>query len=489
MVLSAAPVLALSIAAAELPGALRAGASTSNITPRLGTSINGGMRDRAAQYVHDELHARTLVLDDGTTRLAFVVCDSCMISRETIDAAKRSIEAESGLPAANVLVSATHTHSAPAACGVFQSDADADYLAFLARRIADGVRRAIHDLRPARVGWGTAQVPEHVFNRRWHLKPGTIPPGPFPGNVDLVKMNPGRASPDLVEPAGPTDPTLSIVSVVTAEGKPLALVANYSLHYVGGTGPGAISADYYGRFCARVGDLLAPRAAAEPPGDAASEDAPPFVAMLTNGTSGDVNNIDFRIAAPGREPYEQIRIVAESVAQEAVRLARTIEHRGDVTLAARARELELAVRRPTADEVASAKPLLEVARAEGRDLRALEEIYARETVLLADYPARVPLVLQALRIGDLGIAAIPCEVFVETGLELRRRSPLAPMFTISLANGYNGYLPTPRHHALGGYETWRARSSYLEVEASEKIVATLDELLRALPAGESGTGR
>ena len=78
---------------------------------------------------------------------------------------------------------------------------------------------------------------------------------------------------------------------------------------------------------------------------------------------------------------------------------------------------------------------------------------------------------------ELGICAVPCEVFVEIGLDLKKRSPLKTTFTIELANGYNGYLPTPKQHSWGGYETWRARSSYLEVDASTKITATLLELL------------
>ena len=111
-------------------------------------------------------------------------------------------------------------------------------------------------------------------------------------------------------------------------------------------------------------------------------------------------------------------------------------------------------------------------------MRTPEEIYARETVLIDEYPPKVSLILQALRIGELGIAAIPCEVFVEIGLEIKKQSPFATTFTISLANGYNGYLPTPEHHRLGGYETWRARSSYLEIDASTRIVEQLLGLLR-----------
>ena len=143
-------------------------------------------------------------------------------------------------------------------------------------------------------------------------------------------------------------------------------------------------------------------------------------------------------------------------------------------------KLKLGVRRPSADEVVKARAVVAKAKSDGRALRGLSEIYARETVLLADYPEEVELELQALRIGDVAICAIPCEVFVEIGLELRKKSRLGTTFTIELANGYNGYLPTPAQHELGGYETWRARSSYLEVDASVKIVRGLEAMLREI---------
>ena len=86
------------------------------------------------------------------------------------------------------------------------------------------------------------------------------------------------------------------------------------------------------------------------------------------------------------------------------------------------------------------------------------------------------MILQAIRIGQLGITAIPCEVFTEIGLDIKRKSPMATTFTIELANGHYGYLPTPRQHALGGYETWLGTCT-LEVDSSEKITAVLLELL------------
>ena len=144
-------------------------------------------------------------------------------------------------------------------------------------------------------------------------------------------------------------------------------------------------------------------------------------------------------------------------------------------------EVELGVRRPGADDLARAEQVLkEAGPGPYRDRR---QIYARETVLLADYPETVKAKLQAVRIGDLGIASSPCETFVETGLAIKERSPLKPTFVIELANGYNGYLPTPEHHELGGYETWRARSSYLAVDAEPKIRKTILELLDDVVTG------
>ena len=446
----------------------RAGAATSNVTPPLGISINGGMTDRRATHIHDELHARCLVLDDGQAKLAFAVVDSCMIPREVIDEAKRLIEERTKIPAAHVLVSATHTHEAPTAGAVFQSEPDPAYLKFLSARIADGVQRADNNLAPAKIGWGVGKEPDQVFNRRWRMKSGsTIPPDPFGRTSEQVRTNPGVANPDLAEPAGPIDSEVWVLSVQSPDGRPVALLANYSLHYVGGEGPGHVSADYFGMFADRMQELLK-----------ADRQDPPFVAMMSNGTSGNINNINFRQPLPQRKPYEQMKVVADAVAKAAHEAMASIKYHDWVPLAAKTATLTLGVRKPTAEEVERAKGIL--SRATAPVQVTLDGVYAKETVALAQYPDQVEVPLQAMKVGDLGIAAIPCEVFVEIGLELKEKSPVKPNFTISLANGYNGYLPTPEHHKLGGYETWRAKSSYLEAEASPKVVAKLLELYREL---------
>src|SRR5690606_28140020 len=199
----------------------------------------------------------------------------------------------------------------------------------VAQRIADGVQRALNLRRPAEIAFGTAEAPEHVHNRRWIMRDGTAPPSPF-GKVEQVKMNPPGGSADLVEPAGPTDPTVSFVALREPDGQPIAVYAAYSLHYVGGSGPRHISADYYGMFCEALAKLQNVPA-----------DATPFVAMMANGTSGDINNINFRAPRARRAPYQQMRYVADDLAGKVHAALAGVTWEKSAPLAARFREAEI----------------------------------------------------------------------------------------------------------------------------------------------------
>jgi neutral ceramidase len=434
----------------------RAGAATANTTPFLGTPLEGVISKAGpATYVHDELHARAIVIDDGTTRLAMVICDNTMISREIHDRAKHLINQATGLATNRILISATHTHSAPRALVNFQdNELHAHYLDFLARRIADSVQCAISNLAPAKIAWGSGQKPEHIFNRRYHMAPAATLKNPFGDKTDKVQMNPKPGGEHILQPAGPTDPEVYIISIQHVDGRPLALLANYGLHYIGDVGPGHVSADYFGMFADRMQQLFG-----------ADRQKPAFVAIMSNGTSGDVNGINFLKPEPNKGPYEKMRAVAFSVANEVNRVSEQMVYTNFVPLACFESELELAVRKPSEARIEWAR-------------KNAERTYGRETLELAKYPDTVPVKLQVMRIGDLAIAAVPCEVFAQTGLDIKKQSPFKSTFTISLANGYNGYLPTTEGHEQGGYETWAARNSFLEVPAADKIQAGILELLK-----------
>jgi len=475
LLLSVSLSLLLSLPARAADSApLRAGAFAQDITPtaaQLPTPINGGMKGAFAKTVSDPMHARSFALQSGATTLVFCVVDACMIPREICESAKAIASRATGIPTSHLLISATHSHSCATLTPVFQSAPDPAYLLTLPARIAESIIRAHARLEPAEIAFGKSANTSHVFNRRWLLKPGETNPDPFDAATDRAWMNPGFKNPKVSAPAGPVDPDVSILAArATSDGRPLAVLANYSLHYVGGVS--AISADYFAAFARELTTRLAAT-------DTRYAGQPAFVAIMSNGTSGDLNNVNYAAPAPPRRaPGEQVATVARSVAETALHAYERLTWQTSAPLAAAERDLALAVRKPTPADLTRAQHLLATAPrdADGQwsDRKA---IYALETLALADYPATVPVKLQVHRIGALTIAAIPCEVFVEIGLDLKAKKPLAEHFTISLANGYNGYLPTPAHHALGGYETWRARSSYLEVDASEKITAALRALL------------
>ncbi|MCI0637637.1 MAG: neutral/alkaline non-lysosomal ceramidase N-terminal domain-containing protein [Gemmataceae bacterium] len=451
---------------------LRAGAATSNITPQLGGNIVGGFAPFPSTHIHDELHVRCLVLDDGAVKLVFVVCDLLGIDRQVSDEARAILEKDLGIPPSHVLISATHTHSAISALGkdarILGQTMD-EYQRFVARWIVDGVKRAVNLLRPAEIAWGTAEAPEHVNNRRWHMKPNSPAlVNPF-GKMDKVKMNPPVASPDLVEPAGPVDPTISFIAVREPNAKPIAVFTAYSLHYVGGVGPGHVSADYFGMYCDELTRLLG-----------VERQTPAFVALLANGTSGDINNINFREKRPKKAPYEQMKYVADDVAQKVHASLAKATYRDNITLDARYRESTIGTRRPTKELVEWAKKTLEE-RPRKPGKTDMPAIYAERTLRMAEHPAVLKLPLQAFRIGDMALATMPCEVFCEIGLEFKKRSPIQPAFMVSLNHGYFGYLPTPKHHELGGYETWLG-TNRLEVRASEKMLDALLDMTGELKA-------
>lgn len=438
---------------------LNAGAAKTCITPPVGSIINGDLGPIVSRRVHDDLYVRGLVLDDGKNRLAFAIVDTCVLDRPICDEAKKLIHQQTGIAPDHVLISAVHTHSGGAVCGAHLTEADAAYRSSIPARIAEAVQIAASHMVPAQIGWGSCAVPEHVFCRRLFVKPGMTYTNQLGQTADKAKMNWDSPHPADGDPTGPIDPEVYVLSVQHADGRPLALLANYSLHYVGDVAPGDISADYFGAFNNRIAELLGADSS--------------FVGMLTNGTSGDINNWNPKTGPKSPAPYSQIQKVADDVVQKVLGVVKKMQHRRDLPLRAGLRECVVGTRRPTAAEVEQARALIA-----GRTVDKLTtwpENYAREQILLATYPAEVSMPLQVLRIGDLAIAAWPGEIFATSGLELKKHQPL---FNIELANGWYGYIPPPEQFPLGAYETWRMRTSCLETGAIPKMLNCFEELLK-----------
>ncbi|MCP4251534.1 MAG: hypothetical protein GY778_31235, partial [bacterium] len=180
--------------------------------------------------------------------------------------------------------------------------------------------------------------PTNVFCRRFLMKPGTARTNPFTGKEnDQAQMNPGYLNPNVIRRTGPADPDVAAVSIQTRDGRPLALVSNYSTHYAGSI---PVSADYFAVFCTEIEQRIG-----------AENLDPPFVAMLSNGTSGDANCCNF--TKPRRE-FDRFT-VGRDVAQAAFEAYKTIKYYDWVPLVMQEGRLTLKVRKPTAAEVKEAK--------------------------------------------------------------------------------------------------------------------------------------
>ncbi len=435
---------------------LRVGVAVVDISPQhFPAIVSGGFFERTADRLQDPLHARALVLDDGTLRLALVVVDNLMMSRKLLDQAKLTASRTTGIPVERMMVSATHSHCAPSVMGALGTGVDEPYAQRLPGWIAKAIQRAAAKLVPVRVGWAVVDDPQHTHCRRWIHRPDKIDLDPFGQRTVRAMMHPGYQNPAYIGPAGPVDTGLSLVAFQTSDGRPLAVLTNYSMHYFGWK---PVSADYFGLFCEKLAAKIAPPSAPAP------------TVIMAQGTAGDLHWMDYS------QPKLNISMdtYCDQVAEVAAKAFRSIRYQPSATLAMAERKLVL--RRRVADEKRLAWARQTVDALAGAKPKTKEQLYALEQVLIAAEPQR-ELKLQAIRIGELGITAIPCEVYGITGLKLKTQSPLTPTFNIELANGGEGYIPPPSQHKLGGYTTWAARTAALEVQAEPQIVETLLELL------------
>jgi hypothetical protein len=447
--------------AAEPPSApvaeeagLRAGAARVEITPRtLPVLVNGGMLTRSIDRVKSPLHARAIALASGTARLALVIVDSCMLPRELCDEVKAAAATRCGIPAARIVIAATHTHSAPAAMGCLGTEADPAYVSFLRERLVEAVAQASATLVPARIGFGRIDAAGFTALRQWIRRPDRLGEDPFGNRTVRANMHAATNPDDVTGEAGPEDPELAVISLQHRDGRPLAALATFSMHYFGDQ---EISADYFGLFCTALEQRLGGG-----------------VAALAHGCSGDIWRVDYAVPKADR-PDPTIDDYSNRLADLAARAVAGIPHRSDVGIAMAERRLALAYRLPDRQRLEWAERI--VTAMGDRPPRDTTEVYAREQILL-DRLRSTEVVVQALRVGPIAIATTPCETYALTGLRLEAASPLPDTMVIELANGGDGYIPPPEQHPLGGYNTWAARSAGLETAAEPKIAAAALELL------------
>lgn len=446
--------------------ALLAGAARLDITPTLGTIINGDFVTHFAHTIHDPLYAKALWLETDSGVLVFVVVDICVMGQELIDEAKALIEKKHDIVPAAVMISSTHTHAGGSVEEVHLVPADLAYRRNIPAMISEAVGLAKGRKKAAKLAFGSVQAPEHQLCRRFWMQEGYIPINPVTGERDTIKTNPFGVENQILKPVAVPDPELSFLAVQGLDGKWISILGNYSMHYVGDWANGTVTADYFGSFSESLRNQLG-----------AGED---FTGILSNGTSGDINIWDFCQEKTYPEaPFAKSKFIGEALAAKVMGELDKLQWEIHPKLASRYEVLDLTRRLPDEGELKRAKEMVEKGDFERLlpDQEGLPYLYAREQVLLASFPPIASCPVQVFFIGSGKIGALPGELFAETGLKLKKERGDRPYFTVCLANGNLGYIPPDHELEKGGYETWRCRISNLDVEAEETIRKKLLDLL------------
>lgn len=440
---------------------LTAGIAEVEITPPVGYRLSGYFVERQSTGTHDPLKAKALVLAQGDARAAFIFCDLIAVPRSVSDPARRFVAAKTGIPAANIVITGTHTHTGPLFYGPlrkhFHEQAVAkygrdpceivDYPAQLIEKIAQVASKAAESASSVVLEAATAgQDPPLSFNRRFHMKDGS------------VRFNPGQKNPDIVRAAGPIDPQVGIVLLKAAQDRKLkACLTVFALH-LDTTGGTLYSADYPFYLEKKLQTSLGGG----------------LMSFFGTGTCGDVNHIDVSIT--GRRTAEEIgeSLAATVIAQ--VGKARPVEAS---PLAVKTRTVDVPKQQYTQEQQAQAAK--DVALVGTGKLPFLREVEACKIVDLARFPGTtIPLEVQAFRLGrDLAVVTLPGEVFVEFGLAIKKASPFRTTMVVELANDVPAYIPTRKAFAEGSYETVNSRiqpgGGEMMVDAAIKILQELTE--------------
>jgi neutral ceramidase len=437
---------------------LNIGVAEVDFTPPPGLPLMGHIRDDyAARGTHDPLRARALVVANGSgARTALLTLDICMFNRAQAQLMREHIAAQSALKPENILVAASHTHGGPAAISLYQTPvaSDAQIATFL-KKAAQAVIEADRRLKPAALKCGYASEFSLSFNRRLRCRDGKT-------HMNWEEFAPGF----VLDCLGPIDPEMLVLTVEDG-GAPAAGLVNFGLH------PAILdyenwlySADFIGYLDEALRRIV-------------RED---FTTLFFNGCCANVNHLNHADPASPRRGYPTAQragyVLAAAVAQ-ALRSRVPVE--GDTVGATR--ELVELERFKIPDALyAEAKRFLETgqqdkpAGMDGLDFKNGAPLWVKMREQQAT-PDRVEVM--ALRIGPIGIVALPGEVFCETGLAIKKASPAKHTIVIELANDAVGYLPTREAYAQGGYEVTPGATVYAP-GCAEKLAESAIRQLNSL---------
>jgi hypothetical protein len=445
----------------------QAGFATADITPPVGWRRAGSYTEFVSTGVHDPLYAKAMVLAQGDTVLALVGNDLCSVPRELTQAARQKASAKTGIPAANIIITATHTHGGPEYYGPLREFLHAramkensgrdprepiDYQGLLVDRWVEVIARAHAACKPASLSVVVPEQPGIAFNRRYLMKDGS------------TGWNPGKLNTNIFRPLGPTDTDLPFVLVRDAASRrPVGSLTVFAMHTaIYGGGP--FGACYPGHLQTALRQKFG---------------EPGFVSIFGEGCAGDVNHINVNSSDPqdGQTYPPLVGVQLAATIKEALPLARPIV---ESQLALRSVTIQSPVLSLTEAEYAAAKKLMETLDNNGAPFLTLVDAWRKifQHDYWKQYGGKLPQEIQAIRLDrDTAIVTLPHEVFAELGMAIKSASPFRTTIVVSLANDIDFYIPTRRAFEEGHYEP---TTCPLEPGCGERIVAGALGLLNEL---------
>ncbi|MCX7643386.1 MAG: neutral/alkaline non-lysosomal ceramidase N-terminal domain-containing protein, partial [Armatimonadetes bacterium] len=427
---------------------MRVGFAQMDITPPIGSVIPGDFRKRISTGVHDPLHATACVISNEQVTVAIVSVDALSVKGAIVESARKLAQSRCEIPTQNILIAATHTHSGGPIANAFECEADENYCAFVAEKIAEAIFKAWENRDEAQVGIAVGHENRVAFNRRFVMKNGRH------------QTHPGKGNPDIVRPAGPTDPDVGVIAFKGKNGEMLGFIVNFACHctVMGGT---EFSADY-------------PFYLAE---TLRKEFGKQCLTVFLQGASGDVTQVANTLLREPEFGEKWAWKIGTRLGGEVIKTVAVMDFVDSAPFQVSRSNVRLSRRQVPEKMLEEAKRILSA-----NGVPDVERIYAREIVLLAEEVKRQPFVeaeVQAIAIGRSAIVAIPGELFCQFGLDIKRGSPFPTTFVVTCANGMVGYLPTQEAFRGGGYEVRLARSSQLMPDAGDQLVGEALQLLQS----------
>ena len=430
------------------------GAAERVITPEFGVQIPGYFRIRPADGIKSDLKAHTIVLDNGTTRLVIIHLDIICFKASLAKKIRRLVWEKWQIPASNVMVCATHTHTGSASNyrDLCSKPLTKKQLERLIDLIMESISEAYEKRRAVVAKYAFGEETRISFNRNYLMTDGTI------------VTNPGKRRPfEVVKPISPIDHTLGVIRFDTLSGTPVAQIVNFACHpdTVGGT---EFCADYPGELCELQQKHY-------------GED---FVTVYLNGASGNVNHINAEwFKTPGftftKGTHHQY--MGKVLSDDLLTLHNQMTVFETTNLSALSKTYRTARRQPSDADMEWVEGVNQNENASPED-----RIYAYDLTALRNHPKLFANVeIQAFAIGDCRIVTLPCEAYADIALAIRKETQNKKLMVSSLTNDYLGYVVTEPAFSAGVYESKLSMdNSFLPPSAADEMADCAVKLLNKM---------